>query len=406
MSITPDTTASGAESAVIRPEQFSAFIQAEQKALIDAVGVKKAAYLCNYTPLELLNAAGVRHARLFKGGNSEQAAAGELYTQSVFCDFTKSCIGGFEQGDPFYKAFDKVYNFHTCATMKRASEVIELFTPTRLLNLPKLRNSEDSRKFFREEIIEFRDDLAELTGKPITDDDVRAEIVVYNQLRRLLRKFSELRKRANPALTGQAYLDIVRGYYYVEPRKLLPIYEQLYRYYETQTPAKPAPGPRQIRLMVSGSIMADGDRRILDIVENELGARIVIEDHCAGARPFYHTVPETGDPYLALANGYLDQSPCARQRPLDDALDFSARLAQDYNIDGVLYVFLKFCACYGVSQKTFIDRFHELGLPVLALSSDYSESDRGQLLTRLEAFIDVIREKQLNTTVQTQPAGA
>ncbi|WP_043588285.1 2-hydroxyacyl-CoA dehydratase subunit D [Geminisphaera colitermitum] len=407
MSIRPDTIASGSEPDIIYPEQFSAFIQAEQKALIDAVGVKKAAYLCNYTPLELLNAAGVRHARLFKGGNSEQAAAGELFTQSVFCDFTKSCIGGFEQGDPFYKAFDKVYNFHTCATMKRASEVIELFTPTRLLNLPKLRDSESSRKFFRDEILEFRDDLAELTGRPITDDDVRAEVVVYNQLRRLLRKFSELRKRANPALTGQAFLDIVRGYYYVEPRKLLPVLEQLYRHYETLAPPPPPPpGQRQIRLMVSGSIMADGDRRILDIVENELGARIVIEDHCAGARPFYHTVPETGDPYQALADGYLDQSPCARQRPLGDALDFSARLAQDYNVDGVLYVFLKFCACYGVSQKSFIDRFHELGLPVLALSSDYSESDRGQLLTRLEAFIDVIREKQLNAATPTPVVNA
>ncbi|AHF92408.1 2-hydroxyglutaryl-CoA dehydratase [Opitutaceae bacterium TAV5] len=405
MSIT-STTGPATAPRITDPAQFSAFVQTEQQSLIDAVGVKKAGYLCNYTPLELLSAAGVRHARLFKGGNSEQAAAGELFTQSVFCDFTKSCIGGFEQGDPFYKAFDKVYNFHTCATMKRASEVIELFTPTRLLNLPKLRNSEDSRRFFRSEIIEFRDDLAELTGKPIADEDVRAGIVVYNQLRRLLRKFSELRKRANPALTGRAFLDIVRGYYYVEPRKLLPVLEQLYRYYEALTPAQPPSGQRQIRLMVAGSIMADGDRRILDIVENELGARVVIEDHCAGARPFYHTVPETGDPYQALADGYLDQSPCARQRPLSDAIEFSAKLAQEYNVDGVLYVFLKFCACYGVSQKDFIARFHELGLPVLALSSDYSESDRGQLLTRIEAFVDVIREKQLTTATHEQTVDA
>lgn len=390
------TNSAAAAPDILRPEQFSAFIQAEQKALIDALGVRKAAYLCNYTPLELLNAAGVRHARLFKGGSSAQTAAGELFTQSIFCDFTKSCIGGFEQGDPFYKAFDKVYNFHTCATMKRATEVIELFTPTRLLNLPKLRDSGDSRNFFHSEILQFRDDLAELAGRPVTDDAVRAEIIVYNKLRLLLRKFSELRKRANPPLTGRAFLDIARAYYYVEPRKLLPICERLCKHYETLPASPPSPGQRQIRLMVAGSIMADGDRRILDIVENELGARVVIEDHCAGARPFYHTIPETGDPCLALANGYLDQSPCARQRPLSDAIDFSARLAQDYNVDGVLYIFLKFCACYGVSQKDFIARFHQLGLPVLALSNDYSESDRGQLLTRIEAFLDVIREKQTN----------
>jgi hypothetical protein len=44
--------------------------------------------------------------------------------------------------------------------------------------------------------------------------------------------------------------------------------------------------------MISGSIMADGDRRLLDIIEGELGARVVIEDHCAGVRPFYHRFPK------------------------------------------------------------------------------------------------------------------
>jgi benzoyl-CoA reductase/2-hydroxyglutaryl-CoA dehydratase subunit BcrC/BadD/HgdB len=115
---------------------LDALVAAEQHALITDTASKKAGYLCNYTPVELLAAAGVRHARLFKGGSAERAANGELYTQSVFCDFTKSCIGGYENGDPLYRAFDKIYNFHTCATMKRATEVLELFTSVRLLNLP------------------------------------------------------------------------------------------------------------------------------------------------------------------------------------------------------------------------------------------------------------------------------
>jgi benzoyl-CoA reductase/2-hydroxyglutaryl-CoA dehydratase subunit BcrC/BadD/HgdB len=374
---------------------LDALVNGEQLALVNETAVKKVAYLCNYTPLELLNAAGVRHARLFKGGVAERAAAGELFTQSVFCDFTKSCIGGFEQGDPFYKAFDKIYNFHTCATMKRATEVLELFTPTRLLNLPKLRGSADSRAFFRSEILQFREDLEELTGNTITEDAVRGEIAAYNKVRRLLRKISELRKRVHPPLTGRDFVDIARAYYYVEPRKLLPVLEELYARYDALSAEAPPPNAqRPLRLLVAGSIMADGDRRILDIVERELGARVVAEDHCAGARPFHHALPETGDPFTALADGYLDQSPCARQRPLSDALDFSAKLAQDYSADGVLYVFLKFCACYGVSQRDFITRFQSLGLPVLALSSDYSESDQGQLLTRIEAFLDVLNERR------------
>jgi predicted CoA-substrate-specific enzyme activase len=378
-------------------KKFAELVEEEQKSLIDAKNIKKVGYICNYTPVELLSAAGVRHARLVKAGSTKTVSAGEFYTQSVFCDFTKSCIGFFQEGDPFYKSFDKVYNFHTCATMKRASEVIENFVPTKLLNLPKLRNSEDARNFFREEILNFKADLTELTGLPIHDEEVRKQIKLYNRARSLLKQISEFRKRSNPAITGAEYLDLVRGFYYLPPEKLVQSLEQLHRHLKDVSNRT----GKLLRLMISGSIMADGDRRLLNIIENELGARVVVEDHCAGVRPFYHSVAETGDPYQALANGYLDQAPCARMKPLDDGIAFSSKLAQEYAVDGVIYVFLKFCACYGVSKKDFIGEFQKQGLPVLEISSDYSESDHGQLKTRIEAFVEVLNEKR--STYHEQP---
>jgi benzoyl-CoA reductase/2-hydroxyglutaryl-CoA dehydratase subunit BcrC/BadD/HgdB len=80
-------------------------------------------------------------------------------------------------------------------------------------------------------------------------------------------------------------------------------------------------------------------------------------------------------------------------KPLDDGVAFSGKLAQEYTVDGVIYVFLKFCACYGVSKKEFISEFQKQGLGILELSSDYSESDYGQLKTRIEAFIEVLNER-------------
>jgi benzoyl-CoA reductase/2-hydroxyglutaryl-CoA dehydratase subunit BcrC/BadD/HgdB len=285
--------------------------------------------------------------------------------------------------------------------MKRASEVIEQFVPTKLLNLPKLRSSQDARNFFREEILNFKNDLGELTGKPVQDEEVRNQIVLYNRARSLLKQISEFRKRANPAITGKEYLDLVRGYYYLPAEKLIKSLEQVHLHLKDV----PNRAGKPLRLMISGSVMADGDRRLLDIIEGELGARVVIEDHCAGVRPFYHSVEETGDPYAALANGYLDQAPCARMKPLDDGIAFSGKLAQEYAVDGVIYVFLKFCACYGVSKKDFITEFQKQGLPVLEISSDYSESDHGQLKTRIEAFVEVLNEKR-NTTIHEQHINA
>jgi benzoyl-CoA reductase/2-hydroxyglutaryl-CoA dehydratase subunit BcrC/BadD/HgdB len=370
-----------------------ALIEAEQKAFIETRDdVKRAGYFCAYTPPELLNAAGLRHARLFKAGTPEIVAEGERFTQSVFCDFSKSCIGGFDQtaGDPFYRAVDKVYNFHTCASMKRASEVIEQFVPTTLLNLPRNRGDAASRAFFREEIVHFRDDVAALAGRPITEDDVHEQILLFNKARRLLKKFSELRKRPYPPLSGKDFLELVRGYYYLPPQTLLAAYEKLYR----KLSRVPDDGERPVRLMVSGSIMADGDRRLVELIEDEIGARVVVEDHCTGLKPFTHTVRETGDPFQALADGYLDQAPCARMKPLDDSVNLTGGLAQEYDVEGVVYVYLKFCACYGVTKLEFISHLQQLGIPVLEISSDYSSSDHGQLRTRVEAFIEVLTERR------------
>jgi benzoyl-CoA reductase/2-hydroxyglutaryl-CoA dehydratase subunit BcrC/BadD/HgdB len=146
--------------------------------------------------------------------------------------------------------------------------------------------------------------------------------------------------------------------------------------------------------MIAGSIAADGDRRLLDLVEGELGLDVVVEDHCVGLKPFYGSIRETGDPFLALAEGYLGQAPCARMKPLDDSLDFAGRLVEEYRPDGVLYVYQKFCGCYGVGKREFMDRFQSLGVPALDISGDYSESDEGQLKTRIEAFIEILHTQR------------
>ncbi|MBB5046892.1 benzoyl-CoA reductase/2-hydroxyglutaryl-CoA dehydratase subunit BcrC/BadD/HgdB [Rhodopseudomonas rhenobacensis] len=387
----PDRPGEASLSADILP--IRALIEAEQRDFIDRQDeIKRAGYFCAYTPPELLNAAGLRHARLFKAGDAQIVSQGEHYTQSVFCDFSKSCIGAFDRngGDPFYLAVDKLYNFHTCASMKRASEVIEQFVPTTLFNLPRMRNEAASRRYFREEILRFRDDAAALAGRPINDDDIHAQIVLFNQARRLLKKLSELRQRGNPPLTGLDFLELVRGYFYLPPERLITLYQPLY----DRLSRTPDDGARPVRLMITGSIMADGDRRLVSLIEQEIGARVVAEDHCAGLRPFVHELSESGDPFAALANGYLDQAPCARMKPLEDSLSFPTCLAQDYAVDGILYVYLKFCACYGITRQAFVNHFQDQGIPVLELSSDYSQSDHGQIKTRVEAFIEILNERR------------
>lgn len=370
--------------------ELTARLSASEQHFIARQDVKKVGYLCNYTPVELLSAAGVAHTRLLKCGEPEVVSKGEHITKSVFCDFTKSILGHFSTKDPLHEALDQVFTFYTCDSMKATSEAIDnFFVKSTGYVVPRNGERQASREFFRKEIQNFRNDLTRLTGKEISDDELSEQIRIYNRLRKQIRAISALRKRDNPPLDGRDFLQIARSFHQLPSEDQLVQLEDLYH----RLSAVPDRGREPLRLMMVGGIVADGDHRILDIIEDEIGARIVVEDHCSGLSPFIHDTDEKQDPWQALANAYLDQAPCARQTPLEKRLALSTRLAEEYRVDGVIYTYLKFCPCYGMTKNAFIKRFQELDIPVLELASDYSQGDTGQIKTRIEAFVEVLREK-------------
>lgn len=351
---------------------------------------KNVAYLCAYTPIEVLGAADVSHLRLLHAGTPVEVASGERITQSVFCEFTKSCIGGFAEGNPLFAAIDKVYTFYTCDCMKKTAEAIgENFVPTTILNLPRLRDRKESRDYFKSEIEGFRRDLEILTGSKIEDGEVNRQIGLYNRAKQLYREISAFRKVSVPALSGKEFQELALGYYYLPAEELLPLLEDVSHQLKMASPS----GKRPIRLMLAGGIVAEGDYRVINIIEQQIGARIVVEDNCTGYKPFANDVPQTGDVYGDLADGYLGKAPCARMKPLSERINLSASLAEEYGVDGVIFYYMKFCPCYGIAKNEFVHKFQEMGLPVLEIPSDYSHSDEGQLKTRIEAFIEVLGER-------------
>ena len=66
-------------------------------------------------------------------------------------------------------------------------------------------------------------------------------------------------------------------------------------------------------------------------------------------------------------------------------------MIDEYAIDGVLEIILQSCHTYDV-ESHFIKRFvtQEKGLPYLNIETDYSQSDKGQINTRLAAFLETM----------------
>lgn len=67
------------------------------------------------------------------------------------------------------------------------------------------------------------------------------------------------------------------------------------------------------------------------------------------------------------------------------------RLIGEYKVDGVLEMTLQACHTYNVETLS-IRRFvnEEKGIPYMNVETDYSQTDVGQLNTRIAAFIEML----------------
>ena len=60
------------------------------------------------------------------------------------------------------------------------------------------------------------------------------------------------------------------------------------------------------------------------------------------------------------------------------------------NLDGIVEVDLQACTPYCVETFRVKQLADQLGIPYLAVETDYSQSDSGQLATRMEAFLEML----------------
>ncbi len=361
-----------------------------QKELIikKKTGKKKTvAYTCAYVPLEILASADVAYYRIMHAGNQDEIMAGESLTQSIFCDLTKSVLGGFITEAPINAALDHVYAFFTCDCMRKAIEAVNSdYVPATVYNMPRLLKDVSQEEYYASEIRAFKKDLEKLTGESIPDERISKNIGLYNEAKKLLREISSYRIGNRPLLSGSQYKEIAKSYFYLPVETLI---HELRKILEQLENAPDNSGKSGTRIMISGGIMADGDNKLVDILE-DLGANIVAEDNCAGLRPFTRDIPNTGDWVMDIVKGYRGQAPCARMKPLNSVIDASVELAKQYKPDGVVFYYLKFCPTYSIYIRKYIDALQKVDIPVLVVNSDYSKGDEGQIKIRAEAFIEML----------------
>jgi len=363
--------------------------------------------LCEFTPREIISAAGAVPVCLC-GGSLETIPAAEQHLPVNLCPLIKSTYGYHLQGtNPFLEWADLVVAETTCDGKKKMYELMIAGREMYILELPQKADQPDALAHWIKEVEKFKAYVEKKFDKQITDDQLRAAIRLMNRERGLRRQLADLMARDLPPLTGRQLLDfksIISG---IDAD--LEQYEKAIQAFNAGTALSAAmPGspldlrqsPPPVRVLLTGVPTVHGAERVVELIES-CGAVVVAQENCTGIKPILEDIdPDTPDPLQAIAEKYY-HLPCSVMTINERRLDSLRTLAARFRPQCVIELVWQACLTYDVESKR-VRRFveDELQLPYLKIVTDYSPSDSGRLMVRIEALMETVRSKAAGTSGQ------
>ncbi len=352
-------------------------------------------YLCAFTPVEMIEAAGLVPFRI-KGDVNEPITRADTQMETIVCPLVRSC---------YDLALKKKYDFldglvipHACDSMARTKEIWEY-----TLNLPYFHfiniphgTDDSSLEFFRSVLGTFRKSLGRFAGKEITDEALARAIELANQNRARVWELYEFRKTDPPLISGAELTRVLVAAMSLPLAESIALLEGVIREIKQRNGAGREKLPR---LMVVGAELDDA--AFIGLIE-EAGASVVADDLCPGAREYRAMVRTGGDPVAALAERYLWEIKCGRtyfpqtgsyEESLEARFGHIGRAIEDYRVDGVVLYIYKYCDPFGFEVPALRSYLEARDAPVLYLEDEYSMATIARLRTRVQAFLEVLEQR-------------
>jgi benzoyl-CoA reductase subunit C len=375
----------------IKSKAFEELAQAAASIMNPAVaawkenGGKVAGYFCTHVPTEVIMAAGLLPFRM-RGTGSEGTELSDAYFSSLNCSFPRHTFNQALRGE--YDFVDGLVCINSCDHVRRVYDnwKIALKTPfIKIMSLPK-KVGDDQVEWYREEIEILRNDLRNHFGAKISDDDLRAAIKLRNETRRLQRQLYDLRKVKQPPISGAQALSVMVAGASMPPEH----YNALLRTLIDDLSKSNGTGSYRARLMIVGSELDDPE--YIEIIEAQ-GGLVVTDSICFGTRTMWVDVNEKEpDPVLALARYYIQERPSCPRMNEDQhrRAKFLRELIRAFDVNGVIGERMLFCDFWCAEHYMNSVDLKEFGVPFIQIDREYILSGKGQLQTRIQAFLETM----------------
>jgi benzoyl-CoA reductase/2-hydroxyglutaryl-CoA dehydratase subunit BcrC/BadD/HgdB len=349
---------------------------------------------CVFVPEDLIMAAGAIPVGLCAGTQFSIPDAEEVLPRNT-CALIKSSFG-FKVGRicPYVQASDLVIGETTCDGKKKMYEVLADYHPTYVMEVPQKKTSL-GRQLFLEELRGLKAKLEAETGVAITAEKLAQATAAIEAKRSALQRLHNLRKARPSPISGLDALLVTQISFYDDPRRFTEKVNALCQELEGRVArgegvtAADAP-----RVLVSGSPTAIPNCKLHRILEDS-GAAVVGEESCTGTRYFSYLAAKSDGSLDAQLEAIADrqlETHCACFTPNDERIEDILTLAGDWAVDGVVHYNLQFCHTFANEAVKVEKVLTEQDIPLLRVESDYGDEDIGQLKTRVDAFLEMIRQ--------------
>ncbi len=373
-----------------RPLEVNETLYPKDKKLI--------ASMCIHVPLEIINALDATAVRICSGSYSADTA-GSDFLPAKTCPMVKSTLGAlYLDMLPGNAKPDLVINPTTCDQKKKMGEMgddinKEFYT----LEVPPSKDSEEARQYWQRTVKKMVKKLEKVTGNKLTRRKLKKSIKEMAQAQAEFRHFMRLRKNA-PVIFGKDALLIANSYFFDDitawKENLAILNEELEERIEKESFVV---GKRAPRILLTGSPSIFPNMRTPILLE-KLGGIVVYEEFCSSSRMLNDTVAVDEwflyDMIPAVADRYLKPNTCPNFTPNDDRIRKIMLAMDDYKVDGVIYQTFTGCQLYDMEARKIGKVLEDAGYPVLNIELDYNPKDSGQLTTRMEAFLESIKDQK------------
>lgn len=349
---------------------------------------------CNFAAEELIHAAGAVPLRLCSGLPAAVTFAEETIPRDV-CPIVKSSFGTLIGGSGLSEKCRVIIVPASCDGKRKLAAMINDYADVWVVDLPVRRDYTHDMQSWISETKLLRARLEELTGRKIKYPTLRESILLFHRRAEAFRELTSLRMEYPHLLSGRDAMLIANASFIDDVERWTGAVRKLSSELRERGKDQSTPGADFLPIVLTGSPILWPNWKTLNIIE-EAGMTIVADTLCSGTQRLYDPVQvdewtEEGM-VRALALRHFSASLCPCFIDSADSIDRVLELVQDYSARGVIAHNLRLCQLIDMETSRLRLVLRDRGIPFLGIHTDLSQEDRGQIKTRVEAFLEMMRQ--------------